>query len=153
VPQDTVRRFSALHIARLPLRFISGMDGFGTLGEESRPRIPGTGSQHQGEQFQGLLAEQGIVCSMSRSGDVWDNAAMESFFAALKKERVAHKVYRTRRGKGGCVRLHRTLLQHPLPSFHPGLPQPGAVREGQLHLQGGEISLRYCPPNRVHSKQ
>lgn len=54
------------------------------------------GSQYQSEQFQGLLAEQGIACSMSRSGDVWDNAAMESFFASLKKERVARKVYRTR---------------------------------------------------------
>ena len=33
---------------------------------------------------------------MSRSGNVWDNAAMESFFSSLKTERTAHKVYRTR---------------------------------------------------------
>jgi putative transposase len=54
------------------------------------------GSQYTSEQFQGLLAEQGITCSMSRSGNVWDNSAMESFFASLKKERVSRKVYRTR---------------------------------------------------------
>ena len=33
---------------------------------------------------------------MSRSGNVWDNAAMESFFSSLKTERTARKVYRSR---------------------------------------------------------
>jgi putative transposase len=33
---------------------------------------------------------------MSRAGNVWDNAAMESFFSSLKTERVASKTYRTR---------------------------------------------------------
>ena len=33
---------------------------------------------------------------MSRSGNVWDNAAMESFFSTLKTERIARKTYRTR---------------------------------------------------------
>jgi putative transposase len=42
------------------------------------------------------MADHGIVCSMSRSGNVWDNAAMESFFSSLKTERIARKVYRTR---------------------------------------------------------
>jgi putative transposase len=32
----------------------------------------------------------------SRSGNVWDNAATESFFSSLKTERIARKVYRTR---------------------------------------------------------
>lgn len=54
------------------------------------------GSQYTSEQFQRLMADHGIVCSMSRSGNVWDNAAMESFFSSLKTERVARKVYRTR---------------------------------------------------------
>ena len=38
----------------------------------------------------------GVVCSMSRSGNCWDNAAMESFFSSLKTERTARKTYRTR---------------------------------------------------------
>src|SRR5690348_11800039 len=42
------------------------------------------GSRYTSEQFQNLLAENGITCSMSRSGDVWDNAAIESFFSSLK---------------------------------------------------------------------
>ena len=42
------------------------------------------------------MADYGVTCSMSRSGDVWDSAAMESFFSSLKTERIARKAYRTR---------------------------------------------------------
>jgi putative transposase len=54
------------------------------------------GSQYTSEQFQRLLAENGVTCSMSRSGNVWDNAAMESFFSSLKVERTDRRTYRTR---------------------------------------------------------
>ena len=54
------------------------------------------GSQYTSEHFQELLKAQGITCSMSRAGEVWDNSAMESFFSSLKTERTARKVYRTR---------------------------------------------------------
>jgi len=54
------------------------------------------GSQYTSEQFQRLMADHGVVCSMSRSGNVWDDAAMESFFSSLKTERTARKTYRTR---------------------------------------------------------
>ena len=54
------------------------------------------GSQYTSEPFQRLLADQGLLCSMSRSGNCWDNAAMESFFSSLKTERTANKTYRTR---------------------------------------------------------
>ena len=54
------------------------------------------GSQYTSEEFQRLLAEHSIVCSMSRQGNVWDNSAMESFFSTLKIERVNRRQYRTR---------------------------------------------------------
>jgi putative transposase len=55
------------------------------------------GSQYAAEDFQRLLSHHGIECSMSRKGDCWDNAAMESFFASLKKEHIYPKPrYRTR---------------------------------------------------------
>ncbi|WP_157699474.1 IS3 family transposase [Pseudorhodoplanes sinuspersici] len=54
------------------------------------------GSQYASDQFQRLMADSGITCSMSRSGNVWDNAAMESFFSSLKTERIARRNYRTR---------------------------------------------------------
>lgn len=54
------------------------------------------GSQYLSELFQRLLTDHGIQCSMSRRGDCWDNAAMESFFSTLKVERVYRRSYRTR---------------------------------------------------------
>ena len=54
------------------------------------------GSQYTSEQCQRLMAEHGVLCSLSRSGNVWDNAAMESFFSSLKTERTARKAYRSR---------------------------------------------------------
>lgn len=54
------------------------------------------GSQDTSEQFQRARNALGIVCSMSRSGNVWHNAVMESFFSTLKTERTARKHYVTR---------------------------------------------------------
>jgi len=54
------------------------------------------GSQYTSEDFQRLLSAEGITCSMSRRGDCWDNSAVESFFASLKKERVYRTTYPTR---------------------------------------------------------
>ena len=42
------------------------------------------------------MADHGVVCSTSRSGNVWDNAAIKSFFSSLKTERTARKTYRSR---------------------------------------------------------
>jgi putative transposase len=71
------------------------------------------GSRYTSEQFQQLMADHGITRSMSRSGNVWDNAAMESFFSSLKTERTARKVYRTRNDASADVynpkRRHSTL--------------------------------------------
>lgn len=74
------------------------------LGMAVRRRLPDAdlvahsdrGSQYASEHYQQLLARQGITCSMSRRGDCWDNAPMESFFASLKKELVHHEDYQTR---------------------------------------------------------
>ncbi len=54
------------------------------------------GSQYTSDAFQRLLKDHGIRASMSRRGECWDNAAMESFFSTLKRERVHRRVYRTR---------------------------------------------------------
>ena len=54
------------------------------------------GSQYSSEAFQKLMADNGVTCSMSCSGNVRDNAVMKGFFSSLKTERVARKVYRTR---------------------------------------------------------
>jgi putative transposase len=70
------------------------------------------------EHFQELLKEQGISCSMSRAGEVWDNSAMESFFSSLKTERTARKVFRTREQARAEVfdyveRFYNPTRRHP----------------------------------------
>jgi transposase InsO family protein len=47
------------------------------------------GSQYAATDYQAHLTRKGMVCSMSRKGDCWDNAPVESFFATLKAELVS----------------------------------------------------------------
>ena len=54
------------------------------------------GSQYTCQTYQALLAQAGIVVSMSRKGDCYDNALMESFNGTLKTECVQREVYQTR---------------------------------------------------------
>lgn len=54
------------------------------------------GSQYASEDYQNLLKAYGMRASMSRKGDCWDNAPMESFFHTLKTELTHHRKYRTR---------------------------------------------------------
>lgn len=54
------------------------------------------GSQYASEHYQRRLAEERITCSMSRRGNCWGNAPVESSFASLKKELVHHEGYATR---------------------------------------------------------
>lgn len=54
------------------------------------------GSQYASRVFQDKLASYGMMCSMSRKGNCWDNAPTESFFNSLKNERVHGTHYATR---------------------------------------------------------
>ena len=54
------------------------------------------GSQYASERYQKLLKKNGLTCSMSRKGNCYDNAPMESFFGTLKKELVHHERFETR---------------------------------------------------------
>jgi transposase InsO family protein len=54
------------------------------------------GSQYTCQDYQALLAHSGIIVSMSRKGDCYDNALMESFNGTLKTECVERESYQTR---------------------------------------------------------
>ena len=54
------------------------------------------GVQYACDDYQGLLAKHGITCSMSRRGNCYDNAVVESFFGTLKTELIHHHTYATR---------------------------------------------------------
>ena len=54
------------------------------------------GSRYASADYQALLSQAGAVCSMSRKGNCYDNAPVESFFAPLKRELVHRTSFATR---------------------------------------------------------
>ena len=53
------------------------------------------GVQYRGNEYQEALRMHGLRCSMSRKGNCWDNAVMESFFSRLKVELIYAENYKT----------------------------------------------------------
>jgi len=53
------------------------------------------GSPYTSEEYRRALIERGIIASMSRKGDCWDNAVAESFWATIKGELTEHETYAT----------------------------------------------------------
>jgi transposase InsO family protein len=78
------------------------------------------GSPYASECYRAELRASGMLQSMSRKGDCWDNSVAESFFATLRVELVDHARYATREAAMRFHRrLHRQLLQRreaPFPS-------------------------------------
>jgi putative transposase len=54
------------------------------------------GAQYISDDYQAMLKENSIECSMSARGNCYDNAVVESFFGSLKRERICRYKYRTR---------------------------------------------------------
>jgi len=80
---------------------------------EGRKHLPGglsslihhsdRGSQYASKDYQRLLSDWDITVSMSRVGNCWDNAMMESFFGTLKTELVYHENYQSKSEARGSV--------------------------------------------------
>jgi len=100
------------------------------------------GSQYASALHQSLLARHGLVGSMSRKGNCWDNSVMERFFLSLKTERVWQRDYANHVeamtdiadyivGFYNSVRLHSTLGNLPPNAFEQqsAIKQPIAVSE------------------------
>jgi putative transposase len=81
---------SRLVVDALEMALARRLPGAGLVAHSDR------GSQYASEHYQRLLAGREITCSMSRRGNCWDNAPMESFFASLKKELTHGEVFATR---------------------------------------------------------
>ena len=62
------------------------------------------GSQYGSDDYKRLLAAHGITCSMSRRGNCWDNAVVESFFATLKRELVYRRSWPSREEAAASIR-------------------------------------------------
>jgi putative transposase len=71
------------------------------------------GCQFTSQEWQSFLEAHGIVCSMSRRGNCHDNAAMESFFQLLKRERIKRKIYATQDDARGDVFDYIEMFYNP----------------------------------------
>ena len=106
---------------------VAGRDpGAGLLHHSDR------GVQYASDEYQRLLAEHGMTCSMSGKGDCWDNAVMESFWGTLKTVLVNHEHYETREQARASIfeyvevfynrqRLHSSLGYLSPEQFEAGL--------------------------------
>jgi len=81
---------SALVVSAMNMALLQRKPGAELLHHSDR------GSQYASGYFQDLLDGNRVICSMSRKGNCWDNACMESFFGSLKTEWLGDKKYRTR---------------------------------------------------------
>jgi transposase InsO family protein len=87
------------------------------------------GSQYACTAYQTGLREHGVVSSMSRRGDCWDNAVVESFFASLKVQRLHEQRFATvEQLRTDVAELHRAVLQSAAAALNPGLSQPSDLR-------------------------
>ena len=78
------------------------------------------GVQYRGNEYQMALKRHGPRCSMSRKGNCWDNAVMESFFSRLKVELIYAENYRT-------VEETRSAIFEYIEMFHNRMRRHSAI--------------------------
>jgi putative transposase len=86
-----------LTIAALQMAITNRRPGPGLVHHSDR------GSQYAARAYRRLLEEHHMLCSMSRKGDCWDNAPMESFFGSMKTELDDGTVFETRQAAKSAV--------------------------------------------------
>lgn len=101
------------------------------------------GTQYTSDAYQQLLYRHGMTCSMSRSGDCWDNAVMERFFLSLKREWTWQRHYTSHAQAAqsieqyisqfyNSVRLHSTL----------GYVAPDAYEKSHIRGRPWKLSVK-----------
>lgn len=109
------------------------------------------GIQYAAEAYRSALARAGVTPSMSRKGDCWDNAPMESFFHTLKTERVHHRVYATRdqarRDLFQCIEGFSTIPAACTQLWATSVQRtPSVERLNPVHFSGGRSLARTVVP-------
>ena len=93
------------------------------------------GSQYASADYRRLLSQFGMVQSMSRKADCWDNAPMESWFASLKKEEVYLTKYATRAAAKVAIFDYIEFFYNPIRRHSKINNQSPAVFERQWQKQ------------------
>ena len=94
------------------------------------------GSQYASKAFRRLLKAHGILGSMSRKGDCWDNAVVESFFGSLKQELVHWKNYQTRyEAQQDILEYIAMFYNHERLHSYLGYMSPNAFEQKLLEVE------------------
>ena len=72
------------------------------------------GVQYACQTYRTLLAAHGITCSMSRTGNCYDNAVIESFIATLKRELVRRHDYASREAATESIEQYIEMFYNPI---------------------------------------
>jgi putative transposase len=72
------------------------------------------GSPYASDDYRAALRAAGLVASMSRKGDCYDNAVAESFFATLRAELLDHESYATRKDAESSIRDYLDTFYNPV---------------------------------------
>jgi transposase InsO family protein len=92
-------------------------------------RQPLEPKQYTSGDFATLARANGVVLSVGRKGQCWDNAVAESFFATIKRELIDPRTWPTRAGLQRAVFEYiEGLVQHPQIALDARLRQPRPVR-------------------------
>lgn len=92
------------------------------------------GSQYASGDFQSLLKANGIECSMSGTGNCYDNAVVESWFGLLKRERVNRRRYRTR------AEARRDVFDYIERFYNRRIPHGSAGRMSPLEYEAATLN-------------
>jgi putative transposase len=94
------------------------------------------GSQYCSDDYQKILKHDGLICSMSRKGNCWDNSVAESFFHTLKTELTYTEIYATREeAKQSTFNYIETYYNRIRRHSHIGLISPMNF-EAQYEMAG-----------------
>jgi len=113
-------------------------------------RPPVESGQYTSAQYAHLANQLKVTLSVGRTGQSWDNAVAESFFASLKAELIDRHTWPTRRAATAAIFDYIEGRYNTRRRHSPRLPQPRRIRGHHRRGTGSVNSHQPCPSKRVN---